>query len=106
MGTFTYVDRISRRQLSYGAGKAIEVVRSRKAFRIVGPKAMAESTLKALDQTIGQIRTKRVSLTSALKARLTADVIEELGRIANCLVELDEVQHEVSEHQIPILSCL
>ncbi|CAN8100610.1 unnamed protein product [Discula destructiva] len=90
-----FLARFSRVHLSQGGGKAIEVVKSRKALRIVAPKTTAESCLKAMHETVQKIKTKSVSLINFPASRLTADVLEDLSQLTNTIVELDETRHEL-----------
>lgn len=96
VGNQRFLQQISRIHLGQGGGKAIQVIKSRKTLQIVAPKVVAESCLKALDETLQKIRTKTVTMDKLPVKTLSAEMLEELGRITNSLVEMNDVRQEVS----------
>lgn len=96
MGERRHIHEITRKQLAPGGGKAIEVIQSRKALRIVGPKAVSEVCLRSMDEIFQKIKTKTVSLANTPTP--SAQTLEELGQLTNCLLEYDKDSDQVSSY--------
>lgn len=95
VGKQRFLQLISRVQLGQGGGRSIQVIKPRRAIQILAPKAVAESCLKALDETLQKIRTKSFTLDKLPVKKLSSEMLEELGRITNSLVTMNEARQEV-----------
>lgn len=104
VGQQRFLQHISRVHLGQGGGKSIQVIKSRKALQIVAPKAVAESCLKAMDEILQNIRTQSVSMDRLPLKNVRTDMLEDLSRITNSLVEISEARQEVNMDGIPF-SC-
>lgn len=95
VGNQRFLQQISRVQLGQGGGRSIQVIKPRRAIQILAPKAVAESCLQVLDETFDKIRTKSFTLEKLPVKSLSAEMLEELGRITNSLVKMNEARQEV-----------
>lgn len=95
VGNQRWLRSILRIHLSPGGGKSIQVVKSRNAIRIVAPKVVAESCLKALDETLQKTKTRTIRMVQVPMKHLTANMLEELGRLTNSVVKSHAAQKEV-----------
>lgn len=98
VGNQRFLQLISRVQLGQGGGRSIQVIKPRRAIQILAPKAVAESCLKALDATLQKTRTKSFTLEKLDVKNLSSEMLEELGRITNSLVKLNEARQEVRSY--------
>lgn len=101
MGSQRFLQTISRVHLSQGGGKSIQVIKSRKSIRIVAPKVVAEACLKAMDETLQKMKTKTFQMDKVPTKHLNAEILVELGKITNSIVELNEARKEVSDGNSP-----
>lgn len=88
---------ISRVHLAPGGGKSIQLVKSRQAIRIIAPKVVAEACMKALNDTFQKIKWKILKLDQLPMKFIKASMLEELGKITNSIVEVDEMHQAVSD---------
>lgn len=99
MGSHRWIQLISRIHLTPGGGKSIQLVKSRQAIRIVAPKVVAEACLNALNDTFQKIKSKAITKDMVHMQYIRAWMLEELGRITNSVVEMDEIRKEVSDEE-------
>ncbi|KAK7740688.1 hypothetical protein SLS53_005156 [Cytospora paraplurivora] len=100
LGTQRFLQKISRILLK-PAGR-LEVIRSQNLIRIVAPKAIAETCVNALDETLKRIKTKSFPLHQVPMQDLDAGTLAELGSITNSVVQFDSSHQEIQVSWIDI----
>lgn len=95
VGTQRWLRRISR--LFLKEGQQIEVRRSSSLVRIIAPKPVAETCVHELGETLQKIKTETLKLDQFPKQRLDAEILEELGRITNSVVQFGPDKEVVRE---------
>lgn len=91
-----WLQLISRLHLSDDRSTSIQVIKSRKAIRIVAPKVIAESCLKVMDETLQKIKTKSFKIDKLGVQQLSSSMIEDVSKVTNAIVELNKARKEVS----------
>lgn len=94
MGNQRWLHKIARIFLK--EGKQMEAIRSQNLIRIVAPKVVAETCVKALDETLQKKKTKSFKLDQVPMQNLDAGILAELGRMTNSVVEFSSSHDEVS----------
>ncbi|ROW13854.1 hypothetical protein VPNG_03536 [Cytospora leucostoma] len=100
LGTQRFLQKISRILLK-PVGR-LEIIRSQNLIRIVAPKAIAETCVNALDETLKRIKTKSFPLHQVPMQDLDAGMLAELGSITNSVVQFDSSHQEIQVSWIDI----
>ncbi|KAJ4410586.1 hypothetical protein N0V82_009208 [Gnomoniopsis sp. IMI 355080] len=87
LGNQRFLHLVSR-LLGQGGGRSIQVIKSRRALQIIAPKAVAEFCLRALDEKLEKVRTKNIAIDQLPVKNMSDEMLEELGRITNSLIEV------------------
>ncbi|PSR80872.1 mitochondrial inner-membrane-bound regulator-domain-containing protein [Coniella lustricola] len=86
-GTQRWFQSISRVLLRDGAGKSMQLIKSRKVIRIEAPKVVAEACIEAIDDKLQNIRSKTFKMNELPIDQVSPGMVEDLSRITNSVVQ-------------------